>query len=448
MTGDPGDDSWWNPDDDRSETFDRQALPEVAPTSPPRLAPLGTDWWDGPADGDERPAPNEPSRDLSPEPGVSDRAQSPLGGDSFGAAPSRWPPVNSGTAAEGHVQPIRGALRRQPWRQIAAAALLAVVSVAGASMSWAKVLRPDEAVVAKVKLAAGDVESAAPVNRSQRAVGEDRVELPDVTRLTRQQAVETLVEAGVAEKQIAFKDVPHVEAAGTVVRQAPPGGTDDPEGAITLELAVASKMPNLLGKGEDEAIAGLATLGVEPTINREFRFGQELGVVVNQEPAADAALAADSSIVVSEAGADVAPGDLQPTGNDCSSGSVLVGATEQDAPIVCSPYSGATEADATGYVLGSELGSFEATVVGSGDNPPGESVAVRIIVDNVVVQTVNVTAASSETVTVDLTGKQRLDISIGPRPASSTASSTSFKVGFVGATFKTSQEIAARIGGD
>jgi eukaryotic-like serine/threonine-protein kinase len=130
--------------------------------------------------------------------------------------------------------------------------------------------------------------------------GPKQVQIPSVAGLTPAAAEQQLVADGfvVRRQNQASADVP----AGDVIGTRPAAGTDAPEGS-TVTLLVSSgpatvEVPVVTEQSQDTATAELAGLGFEPKVVEESSETVDKGIVIKQDPAAGAQVAAGSTVTI------------------------------------------------------------------------------------------------------------------------------------------------------
>lgn len=145
------------------------------------------------------------------------------------------------------------------------------------------------------------------------------ITVPDVVGMHRDEAVETLSEAGF---DVDIRKTPSDdEPAGTVLRQSPPAGTQSSYGiAVLIEIAdgpvtpdeplenqVPDTVPYLLGALEDDALHKIEMAGYQGAVGYVSSGISLPGKVLNQYPAAGAEAPLGSVVHVQIALGDKAP---------------------------------------------------------------------------------------------------------------------------------------------
>lgn len=128
--------------------------------------------------------------------------------------------------------------------------------------------------------------------------GPQRTLVPDVYSLRGPEALAVLEASGF---RVAVDSVEDRLPKGSVVRVEPPPGT---EVAVPTEVRLGISlgpalvdMPSLVGLQEEEAMQMLDSLGlVVSEVETRFRFGQNQGTVLEQEPAAETAVERGSAV--------------------------------------------------------------------------------------------------------------------------------------------------------
>ncbi|MEZ5371164.1 MAG: PASTA domain-containing protein [Microthrixaceae bacterium] len=328
-------------------------------------------------------------------------------------------------------------------------ALLLVAAMAGLfGWSLKTSLAKDPSAVALAAEVADDPSPAAASPRTSVAPQSDVVDLPDVRGSSRDEALAILVEAGMDPDKVTLKEVPWAPPAKEVVEQTPAPGTDDPE---MVELAISKKAqtPNLVGTEEDPAVEALEALGVTAEIAREFRAGTAAGVVLGQEPAANADLTETATLTISEDGVPVSLAELDTTdsGYGCGSGSLSVNSVDVEATLVCTVYPG-DEPETSEYVLAAQAGEFRATLQVASDSQIGEQARVVVKTEGGEIANQTVGVGASVPISGRVDGAQRLTITVSPVSGDSASSSDGVTVGLIDAEVLTSPDVAEQLTGD
>jgi beta-lactam-binding protein with PASTA domain len=157
----------------------------------------------------------------------------------------------------------------------------------------------DEGLVIRTEPAAG---AQAPRGSTVTLVlssGAEDVNVPNVTRLDRATAEQTLTGRGFLVR-VANRETTDF-AAGIVIEQDPSGGTTAPRGsAVTLTVAVAPSnvsVPGVIGLDADSAVAELEGAGLRVTSDTADNDAPE-GTVIDQEPGEGAGVAPGTRIVI------------------------------------------------------------------------------------------------------------------------------------------------------
>ena len=132
------------------------------------------------------------------------------------------------------------------------------------------------------------------------SMGPELRQIPDVLRFRAERAQVVLEATGF---QVTLDSVESSEYRGTVVGLDPPAGE---ELALPGQVVVAVSlgpplvaMPDLLGLQEAQALAVLDSLGLlVPEVETRFRFGLDMGTVIEQEPDAETMVEQGSDVRV------------------------------------------------------------------------------------------------------------------------------------------------------
>ena len=125
--------------------------------------------------------------------------------------------------------------------------------------------------------------------------------VPDVTGMQQQAAQDTLTRANFVP---IAKDVASLDPKGTVVSQAPKGGSSAPLGsAVTINIStgVAPKIavPNVVGQMQDAATSALQAAGFQVVVvYQQVNDQQQVGIVLSQSPAAGTKLPQGGTVTI------------------------------------------------------------------------------------------------------------------------------------------------------
>lgn len=123
--------------------------------------------------------------------------------------------------------------------------------------------------------------------------------VPDVEGMHKQEAIEALEALGFT---VVTTDVKSDEAEGTVLLMDPRGGSRMDEGTeIVLHLAVARKIPNVIGMGQDEAQAAFSAEGFENVEYVTQKSDEAEGTVLGVDPEAGEKALSTTAITVTVA---------------------------------------------------------------------------------------------------------------------------------------------------
>jgi hypothetical protein len=410
------------------------AATEAVPTTPNAYPTLGP--------ASDGPPPTAQNEALRPSLGPPTDAHPTLG-------PPETPPIQPPGSAGVDAPPNAPLGRRMSVVARFAASLLFLIGTA-TLLGWS-IKRSLTADPTAVRLAQEVAESAGPAGvapRTSLAPQDDVVDLPDVRGSKRDEALAVLTEAGLAGDVVKVKEVAWVAPAGQVVEQSPAPGTDNPE-SVELSISKKATAPKLAGAKEDAAVTSLEALGATAEISREYRVGTEPGIVLAQEPAEGAELTESVKVTISEAGVPVSLDKLETAGSSsgCGSGTVTVNSIDREAAMTCTVAPGG-EADTNEYVLAGQHGQFRATLVVSSDSQLGQQARVTVRTEAGEIAGQSVGVGSEVPIQGDVTGAQRLYISIAPASADSGLSSDGVQVGLVDAQVLTSPDVAEQLNGD
>jgi eukaryotic-like serine/threonine-protein kinase len=131
--------------------------------------------------------------------------------------------------------------------------------------------------------------------------GPQEVSVPEVTGESQANATATLAAAGL-KVTVTKREVPE-PAAGTVISQTPPAGTQQKlDSHVTIVVAQPPKqppVPSVVGKSEAEAVAVLTSAGyTSHTVSHTVTDPSKVGIVVQQSPAAGSKAAKGAAVTI------------------------------------------------------------------------------------------------------------------------------------------------------
>lgn len=168
----------------------------------------------------------------------------------------------------------------------------------------------DEGLVIRTEPAAGEQAPRGSTVTLVLSSGAEDVNVPNVTRLDRATAEQTLTGRGFLVR-VANRETTDF-AVGIVIEQDPSGGSTAPRGsAVTLTVAVAPSnvtVPGVIGLDADSAVAELEGAGLRVTSDTADNDAPE-GTVIDQEPGEGAGVSPGTRVVitVSNGPAETAP---------------------------------------------------------------------------------------------------------------------------------------------
>jgi beta-lactam-binding protein with PASTA domain len=182
----------------------------------------------------------------------------------------------------------------------AKSAITALGLTVGSVVTTSSPTIPSGAVISQEPAAGADAVAGSAVSLVVSS-GKPLTAVPDVSGKTRDEAFVLLVVKGFMPEQIEGVDA---SPKGQVFGQLPPGGTPASEGA-TVVVAVSTgpqtqgtKMPNVTGKKQAQAIQMLRDAGFVPIALREPVSGAPKGSVSAQLPAAGTVIAQGTEVAV------------------------------------------------------------------------------------------------------------------------------------------------------
>lgn len=264
--------------------------------------------------------------------------------------------------------------RRRSWahrgRQLAVAGGLVLalgILLLGAGLGW---------TARSVTASPPDTESTVQVVEAPRAGDAAVVVLPDVRGLEAVVAQQALADAGVDSAAVTVLEAASALPPGTVVSQEPVGGTTGAT-QVTVYVAVAGTIPELVGTDASAAIQTLVELGVNAAVTEVYDPASPEGIVLALDPPAGSPLTEDVTVTVAGPAGSLYLDEL--TGqNGCSTGAADVNGTTYQHALSCSAYSSGQTAiylldrrtvQLTGAlgVLDTSDGDYVGTVVIRGD---------------------------------------------------------------------------------
>ena len=139
--------------------------------------------------------------------------------------------------------------------------------------------------------------SVAPGDPITLYISSGKVQLPDVTKKSIEDAIAILAEIGLAAEEIPVQT--DGESPGTVLSQDPQPGLIPQGTGIQLSVAtpvVYHSIPGIVGKSEDNATAAVKALNFTATVTRQNSATVPEGTVISQSPAKDTQLAEGQAV--------------------------------------------------------------------------------------------------------------------------------------------------------
>ena len=154
------------------------------------------------------------------------------------------------------------------------------------------------------------------------SMGQETISVPDLTGMTRDNAIKELKKVGLDKYKIIENESDTIQS-GRVIKTSPQGGeeaTSDTQIRIYISIGSAQKtVPNVTNKAEQEAVRLIEEAGLKVEIKEAFDDKVEKGFVISQNPAADTKLEADSVVTLTVSkgpeNPDKKPDDTENTGD-------------------------------------------------------------------------------------------------------------------------------------
>ncbi len=232
--------------------------------------------------------------------------------------------------------------------------------------------------------------------------------VPDVRGLTEADARQVLADHGLTEARVVVTPMAHVEAPGVVVRQEPAHGASLPA-LITLLVAQAGPMPDLVGKTEAEARTTAIAMGADPSVVRLYSPGLAVGRVVSSQPAAGEPLSAQMTLTVASPPASRPLAEIKQDGS-CGSVDARLNGKAYPTSVGCDARSGRVQESV--YLLNRQVGRLTASLGIDDRATPGARAAVTITGDGNQLFTGTAEYGGTVTVDADTAGVLRLVITV------------------------------------
>jgi hypothetical protein len=275
------------------------------------------------------PAPTDPPAEVGPQ------ETAPLW-DAVSTGPDAAASYEPGV--DGHPEdgePLPPAPPRRTWarrgRRLAVAGVLVLalgMLLLGAGLGW---------TARSVTASPPDTESTVQVVEAPRAGEAVGVVLPDVRGLETVVAQQAFADAGVDSAAVTVLETASALPQGTVVSQEPVGGTTG-AAQVTVYVAVAGAIPDLIGTDGSAAIQTLVELGVNAAVTEVYDPARPEGIVLALDPPAGSPLTEDVTVTVAGPAGSVYLDELDAQ-NGCSTGSADVNGTTYQHALSCSTYS-------------------------------------------------------------------------------------------------------------
>ena len=297
----------------------------------------------------------------------------------------------------GGVRRLRAVLSRRRWRIVGALVLVAGLFLSGFFTGWSAhtLAGPPAVPDTTVELV------PAPTD-------EDATDLlvPDVRGLTLDDARQAVADAGTPPGEIDVEEAPSALPAGTVTAQDPIGGSTG-TGAVTLTVAVAGKMPDLVGQDSSDAAQTLLDLGVRAVQESVYDPDVEEGTVLAVDPAPGKPLAASATMTVAGPASSVFLAEIDATESACGTGPVALNGEDFDQSLTCSV--GSSESSQV-YLLDRQVAIVNGAVGITDDSDPATAAVVRVIGDGKVLWQGRARYGERAAVEVPVRGVLRLEI--------------------------------------
>ncbi|MFY9487500.1 MAG: PASTA domain-containing protein [Solirubrobacterales bacterium] len=200
--------------------------------------------------------------------------------------------------------------------------------------------------------------------------------VPNVLGLSKQSALQAMVDSGVKPSAISTEIMPHIGDLGLVVDQSPGPGSKLKNSKVTLALSGPATMPDLTGDTLDSARTRLTKMGAKISTTYRFNQGARENQVLTTTPGVGQPLKSSVELVVAEPSTSVFLADVEPLTNDCNGEAAILDGNELEHSLVCTPDAG--QPATAIYRLNRKIESFAATVGLADDGD--DSAPVRLVI--------------------------------------------------------------------
>lgn len=232
--------------------------------------------------------------------------------------------------------------------------------------------------------------------------------VPNVLGLSKDSALQAMVDSGVEPSSISTKVSPHVGDAGLVVDQSPSPGTKAKGKKIVIGLSGEAKMPELRGQQLDDVRAKLTAMGAKIDTEYRYKQGAKENEVISTSPVAGVVVTRSVKLFAAEPLSSVFLSDIEAISNDCSNESATVGGEDYEHSLVCSPQAG--QPSVAIFQLNRKIETFTAKIGLADDGD--DSAPVRFVVkrDRTVVGSFTVRFGQTREIKVPVVDALRLTL--------------------------------------
>jgi hypothetical protein len=351
----------------------------------------GARWWDGSAWTDEVQAAPPPAR-----PGT------PAHADGLRAADQR---AQGREPTRGAKRALRDGRRRRTGLLVgtAAAALLAVFLAGALAAWWVLDSRPGATFAGGVD----DVEVVEVRVPALTGADEGGV-MPDLRGLPEDVALEVLADAVPGADPPVLQTRPWAGNVGTVIEQRPAFGAVDPV-AVSLVIAEAAQVPEVVGRDLDEVVDEFEALGTRVEVVRRFEAGTDTDIVLDIAPEPGEPVPDAVTVVASERASTMFLATVPAVDSWCSSGEQAVDGIRYAQALTCDV---GFEAMRYAWLLNRSVESIEGTIGLPDTGTTDVEVAVRFLLDGEVIGSQAVSWGQSYPIELPTSGGLRFEVEV------------------------------------
>lgn len=241
---------------------------------------------------------------------------------------------------------------------------------------------------------------------------EPPVQMPDVLRLTRDDAVEALSDIGFDSRKLTIEERAYVGPAGRVVSQRPARGTTNPA-EVVLEISTPARVPSILGLSAAQAKTKLEAIGAVVAVREVYQADKAPGSVLAVTPAVGEVATSTMTLDIGAEPYSVFLTGIDPIAGGCTGGQASVGTQTSAYALTCR----AARVSATGaptpavaYDVAGRVDRLKATVGITNRDEPGTRARVRVLVDGNERFNQEIVWGTAAVIDIPITGASRVDL--------------------------------------